>query len=218
VRLKDTLIKVRGRALRVAADVLPPSVLFQHGARTSKKIALTFDDGPGPLTLEYLDALERSNAKATFFVIGKNCAPHREALAAIASQGHDVAGHGWSHTPFTKLRHGALEEELQKTTAELPVRSRIVRPPYGKMTPRSLITSFRAGYSSAMWSVDPLDWQASTANDVVRAVDPKMLRGGDIVLLHEERPATLEALPEVIARIKDAGFELVTVSELVPLS
>lgn len=184
------------------------------------KIALTFDDGPGPLTPKYLEVLDRANTKASFFVIGQNCARHADHLAAAARHGHDVAGHGWSHTPFTALRTRQLEEELARTAAELPPlrgRVRMVRPPFGRMTPRSLFASFRAGYTSAMWSFDPLDWKASSADDVARAVDPAKIRAGDIVLLHEERPFTLEALPRIIERLRDSGFEPVKVSELVPL-
>lgn len=172
------------------------------------------------MTPEYLDALDKAGAKATFFVIGDRCDAHRDALVEMAKRGHDVASHGWSHTPFTQLASRALATELEKTTAVLPsmgARARMVRPPFGRMTPRSLFDSYRAGYASAMWSVDPLDWQAKASADVVRSVDPTKLRGGDIVLLHEERRATLEALPAVIRRLRDSGFELVTVSELVPL-
>lgn len=217
---KDVLTKARGRALRFMADTLPQTVVFQHGPRSSRKVALTFDDGPGPMTNDYLEALDKAGVRASFFVIGNRCREFASALDETARRGHDVAGHGWSHTPFTKLKTRELATELSQTSDVLPKiggRARMVRPPFGRMTPRSLLGSFRAGYASAMWSFDPLDWQAQNAADVVRAVDPKKLHGGDIVLLHEERRATLDALPEVIGRIKDAGFELVTVSELVPL-
>jgi peptidoglycan/xylan/chitin deacetylase (PgdA/CDA1 family) len=172
------------------------------------------------MTTEYLDVLGKAGVRATFFVIGSRCGDHSTALAETARRGHDVAGHGWSHTPFTQLSTTALESELAKTSSLLPStrgRARMVRPPFGRMTPRSLFGSYRAGYASAMWSFDPLDWQATTTNDVVRAVDPSKLRGGDIVLLHEERRNTLDALPEMIRRVQDAGFELVTLSDLVPL-
>ncbi|HVJ88476.1 MAG TPA: polysaccharide deacetylase family protein, partial [Labilithrix sp.] len=124
----------RGRALRLMADTLPTSVVFQHGSRKSRRVALTFDDGPGPMTAEYLDVLDRAGVRATFFVIGKNCEAHADALAETARRGHDVAGHGWSHTPFTELSRFALEAELARTSAILPPqegRARMVRPPYG---------------------------------------------------------------------------------------
>jgi peptidoglycan/xylan/chitin deacetylase (PgdA/CDA1 family) len=215
--LSKALVWGRGRALRAMADALPTGVIFQHGDRRSRAIALTFDDGPGPRSGEYLEVLDRLAVNATFFVIGERCAPHAGALAEMARRGHEIAGHGWSHTPFPKLGSAAIERELAMTAAVLPPPLgawRLVRPPYGRMTPRSLAASAMSGYTSAMWSFDPLDWQASSAADVVAAISPAKLTGGDIVLLHEERTATLEALPTVVGRVRDAGFELVTVSEM----
>src|SRR6185295_18637783 len=95
--LSKALLWGRGRALRVMADALPASVVFQHGDRRSRAIALTFDDGPGPLSGKYLDVLDGLGVKATFFVIGEKCAPHAGVLADMGRRGHEVAGHGWSH-------------------------------------------------------------------------------------------------------------------------
>jgi peptidoglycan-N-acetylglucosamine deacetylase len=211
------LAKGRGKTLRTLADALPQHVVFQHGARSSKKIALTFDDGPGPLTRSYLDVLEAAGARGTFFVIGNKCEAEPALLAEIEERGHEVAGHGWSHTPFPELASSALATELKKTTTALGVlrrTSRIVRPPYGRMTPRTLLASYRAGYASAMWSVDPLDWQKESAGAVAAAVFAETLRGGDIVLLHDDRKPTLEAIPEIVRNARLMGFEPATVSEV----
>lgn len=214
--LSRALVKGKGRVLRAVADTLPSSVVFQHGLRKARRIALTFDDGPGPMTEALVETLAKAGALATFFVIGDECASYTRELAAMARAGHDVAGHGWSHTRFSQLPKGALESELARTEALLPdsPARRMVRPPFGTMTPRSLLRTFRAGYASAMWSFDPLDYTLPTAAEVVRAVDPGELVNGDIVLLHEERRATLEALPEMIDRLRGAGFELVTVTQI----
>jgi peptidoglycan/xylan/chitin deacetylase (PgdA/CDA1 family) len=210
-------VKTRGRALRVLADTLPSSVVFQHGTRKKRRVALTFDDGPGPYSEELLDVLDRAKARATFFVIGDECQGRSKVLEEMVRRGHDVAGHGWSHTRFPQLDRATLESELARTASLLPASSparAIVRPPYGTMTPRSLLHTYRAGYASAMWSFDPLDYTRESAADVAAAVDPAKLENGDIVLLHEERRTTLEAMPEIASRLHDAGFELVTVTEL----
>lgn len=215
-RLARAMVKGRGRALRTVADMLPSSIVFQHGARSARRVALTFDDGPGPMTEEFLQVLERAKARVTFFVIGDECEGYARQLTDMARFGHDVCGHGWSHTRFSQLGPGVLESELARTDALLPSTPGrwVVRPPYGTMTPKSLLRTFRAGYASAMWSFDPLDYTRQTAQELVSVIDPGKLRNGDIVLLHEERRTTLEALPEMIARLRGAGFELVTVTEI----
>jgi peptidoglycan/xylan/chitin deacetylase (PgdA/CDA1 family) len=198
------------------AERLPTSVVFQRGSRHARRIALTFDDGPGQLTLRFLDALEAGGARGSFFVIGKKCEGFTRELAESLRRGHDVAGHGFTHTPFPQLGRRELEDELARTEALLPAATRqlkMVRPPYGQMTPFSLLHSYRAGYTSAMWSFDPLDWDARSPREIVEAVDPAEIRNGDIVLLHEGQ-LTLQALPEILARLKGAGFELVTITEL----
>jgi peptidoglycan/xylan/chitin deacetylase (PgdA/CDA1 family) len=135
----------------------------------------------------------------------------------MARAGHEVCGHGFTHTEFPRLGARALADELERTAALLPRPSRrpMVRPPRGVVTPRSLLRCVRAGYTSAMWSLDPLDWAAKSADEVVGKVAAERVTAGEIVLLHEGKPFTLEALPRVLDNLQHAGFELVTVSELV---
>ena len=220
--LPGALVRARGRALRALAERLPPWMMFQHGPRTARRLALTFDDGPGPLTPRYLDALDRAGARGTFFVGGRACEAYRDALVDMTRRGHEVASHGFTHTRFPHLARRALEDELARTFALLPDSARrgprLVRPPHGAVTPRSLVCCVRAGYASAMWSVETFDWCARSRDEVLRTTEPRRLSNGDIVLLHEEREHTLAALPEVLARAADAGFELVTVSELLGAS
>ncbi|MEI7893028.1 MAG: polysaccharide deacetylase family protein [Myxococcales bacterium] len=206
---------VRGKLLRAVADLLPSSIMFQHGPRASRRLALTFDDGPGAHTRELLDVLDGAGVRATFFVIGRACEAYPAELAAIAERGHELAGHGYSHTAFPRLSASELADELSKTSRQLPSGApRFVRPPRGQVTPRTVLRCRRLGYALAMWSVDPLDWQAGAPEEVVEAVGRSPLRGGDIVLLHEERPHTRAALPELVRRLRLAGFELGTVTEV----
>ena len=104
------------------------------GPRKPGKIALTFDDGPTPLTLDYLDVLERLGVRATFFLVGGLCAQHPELVQAIADRGHEVAGHGYTHRRFTALKDTELRDELWRTRALLPPNASgrtFVRPPHG---------------------------------------------------------------------------------------
>jgi peptidoglycan/xylan/chitin deacetylase (PgdA/CDA1 family) len=78
----------------------------------------------------------------------------------------------------------------------------------------SLVTCARAGFTTVLWSLDSGDWRTKRAEDVVQAVVGHDVEPGAIVLFHEGQPWTLEALGTIVARLKDAGHELVTVGEL----
>jgi peptidoglycan/xylan/chitin deacetylase (PgdA/CDA1 family) len=209
---------LRGFALRMAAThLLPVEVMFLRGPATRKQVALTFDDGPHELTNEYLTVLDRARARATFFLVGRACTERPAAVEAIAQAGHEIAGHGFTHTEFPQLGSDALRSELDRTAALLPpppAGRALVRPPRGVVTPRSLLACFRAGYTSAMWSFDTLDWSATRAEDVLARIEGQRIEAGEIILMHEGRGTTLEALPRVLARLQGDGFELVTVGEL----
>jgi peptidoglycan/xylan/chitin deacetylase (PgdA/CDA1 family) len=207
----------RGLTLRLAAThLLPERVMLMRGPSSRRRVALTFDDGPDELTPRYLETLGRAGARATFFVIGRACAERPGAVEAMVRAGHEVASHGFTHTEFPKLGEGALRDELDRTAALLPRPSArpMVRPPRGVVTPRSLLACVRAGYTSAMWSLDTLDWAASSPGEVEGRLPRGRVKPGEIVLLHEGRPHTLEALPRIVSALQGEGFELVTLSEL----
>ncbi|HZL17940.1 MAG TPA: polysaccharide deacetylase family protein [Polyangia bacterium] len=207
---------LRRLARRVAVRVLPHAVLIGRGATDRPRVALTFDDGPGALTADYLDVLEAFGARATFFVVGQTCVEHRAALSAIVARGHEAAGHGYTHRPFPSLPAGELREELAHTADLLP-RGQwrpLVRPPGGEVSPRSVGRCARAGYTTVLWSVDSNDCRTNSVADLVANLAPDRLGPGDIVLLHEGQRWTLEALPAVMGALRGAGYQMVTVSEL----
>jgi peptidoglycan/xylan/chitin deacetylase (PgdA/CDA1 family) len=212
------ITRARGRALRFAAThLLPRELIFVRGPRARRRVAVTFDDGPHALTPKYLDVLARAGVRATFFVVGRACREHPGVVDQIVLAGHEVASHGFTHTEFPKLDPDELRCELDRTAALLPppkTRRALVRPPRGVVTPRSLLACFRAGYTSAMWSFDTLDWDAHSADDVLARIATRPVEPGEILLMHEGRAATLEALPRVIAQLQTDGFELVSLGEL----
>ena len=211
----------------LAQAVLPPSVVVWSGPaaksnenserRRQRRVALTFDDGPTPLTRDYLAVLERFDARATFFVVGELCARHPEWVHAISSRGHELAGHGYTHQRFTKLSKSELSSELERTQALLPPSKRrrpLLRPPHGAVSLSSVVACARAGFTLALWSYDSGDSRTERADDVakeflLRPVDP-----GAIVLFHEGQAWTLDALPTILQTLRRAGHELCTVGEL----
>jgi peptidoglycan/xylan/chitin deacetylase (PgdA/CDA1 family) len=218
--MPSAVLRVRSRALRtIAARVLPRSVLFAHGTRhtSRRRVALTFDDGPDPMTPQYLDALDELGARATFFVVGERVVRRASTVLDYIRRGHEVGGHGWTHEPFTPMGPLRLADELSRTDALLPRRpgqQPMVRPPRGILSARVLMTMASSGYATVLWSVDSDDCRTRDARVIERRLAPSQVMTGDVILLHEMQPWTLEALPQVIRTLRGDGYELVTVSQL----
>jgi peptidoglycan/xylan/chitin deacetylase (PgdA/CDA1 family) len=209
--------RLRSGALRtLVAAAAPRSVLAVRGSRRDgrRRIAFTFDDGPNAMTPRYLDVLGELGIRATFFLIGENAARMPDVVADVAGRGHEVGGHGWSHTPFTRLEPAALRREIERTAAVMPRPCRLVRPPRGALSVRALAEVALAGYVTVLWSLDSDDCRTGDAREVEHRLAPGRIRAGDIVLLHELQPWTLHALERAVPRLRDAGFAFATVGDL----
>jgi peptidoglycan-N-acetylglucosamine deacetylase len=218
--MPSPLVRARSRALReIAAQVLPRSVYFAHGSRNTrrKRVALTFDDGPDTMTGEYLDALADLEVRATFFLIGEQVARNAGRSLEYMRRGHEVGGHGWTHEAFPTMSSTRLGDELARMDAVLPPRKGqrpLVRPPRGILSPRSLMRLAAAGYVTVLWSLDSDDCRTRDPRVIQRRLHPSNVAPGEVVLLHEMQSWTLKALPGAVHGLRDAGYELVTVGEL----
>lgn len=211
------LATMRKKAKALAEAILPPSIVVWRGKERRRRVALTFDDGPTPLTRDYLDTLDQLGARATFFLVGELCAQNPELVREIAARGHELANHGYTHRPFPKLGDRELSRELALTQSLLPSTRQgraLVRPPYGAVSPASLLTCARQGFTTVLWSLNSGDWARHDPAEVAKTFTAREAAGGDIVLLHEGQPWTMNALPTIVGELKKAGHELVTVSEL----
>lgn len=185
-------------------------------------IALTFDDGPQPgPTDAALEVLKQLDVPATFFVVGQFVKKYPELLLETLAQGHEVAAHSYAHSTLTELGSESLRRDFDKTNAVLLEVTgntpRYYRPPYGVHNQR---VRDAAQMPTIMWSIDPQDWRkANSASQIVRYVLSRA-HPGAIVLFHEKMAKTVSALPEIIAGLREQGYELVTVSEILgsPLS
>jgi peptidoglycan/xylan/chitin deacetylase (PgdA/CDA1 family) len=209
----------RRGAKALAELILPRSTVVWRGSESHPgpgKVALTFDDGPSELTLDYLAMLDRLGVRATFFVVGRMCRAHPELVDEMVARGHELAGHGYTHRRFTKLSDAQLRAELADTQELLPVSSGrvLVRPPFGAVSLRTMLTCARAGYTTVLWSLDSGDWQHHEAEAVARPFTTGSIASGEIALLHEGQPWTINALPAIVGGLRKAGHELVTVGEL----
>ena len=186
-------------------------------------VAMTFDDGPhATLTPKLLDLLALKKIKATFFVLGENVERHPEILKRAVAEGHEIGNHSWSHPNLAKLSNEALRSQLQRTddviAHAISSHPRIMRPPYGELTPRQrLWVNTEFGYKVILWDVDPLDWKepgpSIVAQRIIQGAKP-----GSIMLSHDIHAQTIAAMPEVFDSLLAKGFKFVTVSELLSLA
>jgi len=179
-----------------------------------KMVALTFDDGPGPHTDEIVDCLKANGARATFFVVGNRVSTYADEMKYAYDNGNEIANHTYSHPTLTSLSVAKIKSEVSKTdaavkevTGEAPT---LIRAPGGatNSTVRNAVDK-----PFIYWSIDTLDWKhrnsATTVNTVMNQV-----RDGSIVLMHDIHSPTKTAALELIPKLKKAGYQLVTVSEL----
>ncbi|MGL6202359.1 MAG: polysaccharide deacetylase family protein [Lachnospiraceae bacterium] len=178
-------------------------------------VALTYDDGPGPRTGELLDTLEANAAHATFFMLGQRINDNNgDVVKRMVDIGCEVANHSYSHPQLTTLSEDAIKEEINTTNNKIMEKSgmaaKIVRPPYGSVndTVRAAV-----GVPMIMWSVDTLDWKTKNAQATIDHV-MNTVRDGDIILMHDIHDTTIDAAKDLIPKLKEAGYQLVTVSEL----
>jgi peptidoglycan-N-acetylglucosamine deacetylase len=205
-----------------------PWVITRYGSAPGK-IALTFDDGPDPVyTAQILDELKKANAPATFFVVGLSGELHPELLKREIAEGHEIGNHTFTHPNVATITDTQFRLELRATQflfeSVLGRSTLLFRPPFAEdsepVTPdevRPLDLVNDLGYVTVGMLIDPKDWQHPGVEKIVKNTVAQARRGGNVVLLHDsggDRSETVQALPELIEKLRAAGFELVTVSEL----
>jgi peptidoglycan/xylan/chitin deacetylase (PgdA/CDA1 family) len=182
-----------------------------------KCVALTFDDGPGKYTARLLDILAAHNARATFFVIGRNITREaRPHLVRMVAEGHEIGNHTWSHPDLTRLSPAKLAEEMAKTNrlvkAYTGTEPHTLRPPYGTTNARVAKEAKRQGLAQILWTIDTNDWQERKTDVVVKRVTAA--KPGAIVLLHETAATTVAGVPKMLEYFNRQGYTYVTISEL----
>lgn len=202
---------------RDAAHLSSPTVT--RVATDRPRVALTFDDGPHPnLTPQLLDILAARNARATFYVIGRNAARYPQLLQRMAAEGHEIGNHTYTHPNLYGHGEASLLSQIDRTaqvvadaTGRPPV---TMRPPYGAIhswQARALYE--RRGVPTILWSVDPQDWRRPGS----WVVADRIIRGshaGAVILSHDIHGPTIRAMPQTLEGLAARGFEMVQMSEL----
>lgn len=197
-----------------------PGVTVSRVAVPDKVVALTFDDGPhGTLTPRVLDILRANNVKGTFFMQGCNVKAYPHVVRRMVSEGHEVGNHTWNHAYLSKVSREKAESQLQSTNEAIRSACGIVpvvmRPPGGYTN--AGVASWarqRFGFTTIMWDVDTNDWR-KPGSSVVAARAVNGAKPGSIILVHDIHASTVAAVDAIVKGLKNRGYELVTVSELI---
>lgn len=195
---------VRGRSARIFA----PSVWRLPAGQN--RIALTFDDGPSESTAALLALLKQHNARATFFVCGRNAARLPEVLRAIARDGHEIGNHTWSHPRLDFTSRARMRDEIGRTQTVIEEitgsKPTLFRAPFGVRWFGLGTVQKEFGLTGVLWTVIGLDWKL-TAPAIARRLDRAATDGG-ILCLHDGR---------VLQERPDIGNTIEAVRLLLPL-
>lgn len=183
--------------------------------KSKKIIAFTFDDGPKRGNTErVINALERNDARATFFMLGQNAKLYPESVKKVLESGNEVSGHSYNHPQLTKIGAAGVRKQMKMMNQALKAacgsKAVSVRPPYGAI---DQTVKNNVDGPLILWNIDTLDWKTRNTNATVQAI-LKNAKDGDIVLMHDIHLQTVEAVEKVLPKLKERGFEVCTVSEL----
>ncbi|MFA5059886.1 MAG: polysaccharide deacetylase family protein [Candidatus Omnitrophota bacterium] len=194
-----------------------------------KRIALTFDDGPSPVwTPQILDELKKANVKATFFMIGHHVKKYPDIARRVADEGHLIGNHGYAHSVLMYYTPEELEEEIKYT--EHVIReitgqtTKYFRPPKAWLGKREKEIIKSIGYEVVLWSLNSKDWVTFDDKYIIRYI-LRHIKNGDILLFHDsggvfkaeggDRRETVSTMPLLAEKLKERGFQFVTIEELI---
>ncbi len=191
---------------------------FYSGLHSRREIALTFDDGPKPgLTEPLIDLLVREKVPATFFVIGRNAAANPDITRRIAQAGMELANHSYTHRNLTRLTAAEVAAEMAQTQATLYAltgqRPRFMRPPGGAWNAKVSATVRQWGLTPCFWTADVFGSEVVSSQQTAQAVIAQA-RPGAIVLMHNGKLSTLQALPTILRELRAEGYTFVTITTM----
>lgn len=206
----DPVKEVSGDTARTAADVTA-----EDNIMSTKKIALTFDDGPHPTyTPMLLDGLKERGIHATFFLLGQSAQNYPDLVRRMQDEGHLIGNHTFYHTDLKNADAVMINREVVKTneviekiTGEAP---QYIRPPFGSHNDN---LEEMTGMPVVLWTVDPLDWCCEDAATIVRRIEEN-IQDNAIILMHDSYKPSVMAALTVVDELQKQGYEFVTVDEI----
>lgn len=165
-----------------------------------------------------LETLEAQETKVTFFMVGDWIEKNEEAAKKIHEAGHELANHSYNHPHVNNLSYDKNVEQIKKCSELIQnitgKPSTLYRGPYGEYNDTVINAAKDTNHMTIQWSIDTLDYKALTGEQMWERIEPK-LENGNIILMHNGTENTANSLEFIITNIKNKGYNIVPVSELI---
>ena len=184
-----------------------------------KKVAFTMNCAWNADDIDsILKTLDKNNTKITFFMVGEWIDKYPEAVNKIHKAGHEIASHSDTHPHVNNLSYEENINEIEKSNDKIERitgrRTKIYRTPYGEYNNMVIKAANDKGYYTIQWNLDTLDYTGLSGEEMWNRINGK-IKEGDIILSHNGTKHTAESLDMIIKNIKNAGFEIVKISDLI---
>lgn len=208
-----------GASASVYFGVAPRLVPIYSVDTPEKKVAISFDTAWGAdKTLSILEILKEYDVNATFFMVGFWVEDYPDMVKAIDEAGIEIGTHSNTHPDFVKLSEDQMKLELESSINTIKnitgKEIALFRAPYGSYNNTMLNLTERMGLKTIQWDVDTLDWKGLSGVEICERVMSKV-KNGSIILCHNNADNILDALPLMLERLINAGYEVVSVGELI---
>ena len=205
----------RVRMEKEAQKVLAGANAVEAGIET-RRIALTFDDGPHPYYTDLLlDGLAERGVKVTFFLVGETIEGREDVIRRMSEEGHLIGNHTFYHVDINSLSMEEACAEIRDTSEAIRAitgqQVEYVRPPYGNWNKE---LECQVMMIPVFWTLDTLDWKVKNTDRIVREV-LEDVEENDVILMHDSYRTTVEAALRIVDELQKKGYEFVTADELI---
>lgn len=190
--------------------------LLEHGNPAYREVALSIDDGPDPrYGPQIADLLHRRGIPATFFLVGIRVKQYPNMARIICKDGFEIGNHTYDHQNLPGLKPHEIANELRLCDARIFAatgeHTNIMRPPGVQYDAKVLAVAKALGYVTVSWTCGARDYDVQSASWIARRVIDRT-EPGSIIILHQDNPSTLAALPLVLDGLQAKGYRFVTIS------
>lgn len=194
------------------------TALLEHGDPNLKEVAITIDDGPdpryGPAIATYL---HDNRVAATFFMVGIRVNQYPQVAELISADGFEIGNHTYDHQRLPALKPHEIASELRLCAKHIKEvtgqTTTLMRPPGVQYNDKVLSVAKALGYVTVSWTCGAQDYDKHSASYVAQRVIDRT-ENGSIILLHQDQPSTVKALPIIIDNLRAQGYQFVTISQM----